>query len=1127
MRSFRRLFIGLWFASAAYMPCFAEDKIITKGDYEAMLTENGWAVKYKGIAIVCGSHFNINKPEWKGVSYSGRNLPGKKTAKVEVGADRIVITDTAPEIEGQIVQEIRLDASGVVISLKTQISKDIPRSPTEYAAAMFPTELFAGGRYRSAGLLGPQDWQPLALEKSTETGPGTKLILNNVFGLEVEGKGTVIDVESLQGPSPSFYDMRSRDYPQPEKNYWLLYSWPAGKGEMVMETRISARPAGAAAQEAAKSQVFILDGKSRSEARGIVVDKSAHEVEKAAAKELQQYLLKMGGGELPVIESEGARPYDKGVIYVGRGKAAQDGFLFFGKFYQDKEFDKLGYDGFILRSKGGNVLAAGKNPRSTVYAVYRLLEKLCCRFYAREMEVVPTPAAIEIPDSLNVADSAAFEWRAMSGTIDPMKCGLSPGDAVANVGETIVPRMMGIPPKGWFWHHTMGFLLPGEKLEKEHPEWLAQIGGQRKAVEPAVQQYCLSNPEMLRAMTDAVLDWVAKDPDRTYYPVHFGDVVKFCECEKCKAFYAEMGSVSDVVIWFDNQIAKEVAKKCPGKFVTILAYHSTRKAPLKVRPEPNLLIIFCAIVECQARPWSAPINMSKDVCKDLEDWIAIHPLGGKGIISFDYPTTYHFAGFPYPALCAYVENIRYYKRLGLRGEYVCGLGGWKHLEHLYSYVMSRIMWNPDQDMDALIDEFCKAWYGPAWKPMREYVEMLHRSAMESKSEGVMDCHAGPGQKFFKELYTREFLDKAEALFAQAESLADNEYVKHRIQKEKWGLFFVDLFLHGQKSGDLVPVPTEAGIERKTASLEDYRKVSELLRINRLFNRPWEIDHHRKYTLTSLAGIEPTAEPWWSCAPIKEIIEDPVAAHAKQAQAAQELGRKFVTLENPNLKAIVVQQLGGRIWRLYDKRAKQDILWRGTIPLSAFAKGGLDSAQYVNLGGYEEYAGEKFGSPGWAETYDSKPSADGKSLSLSTSLPSGLRLSRTISLTADGAGIEVDSTLENISNKAVKDVMLRAHPQVLRQAGTRPELRIKGEDGNHKPFTYTKGENFLLGKQLPRGTWTVKLSANMTLTNEFDPAQVAACLFYDGPEFFNLELFTAKKNLAPGEKMTMRHRYLVK
>ena len=207
-----------------------------------------------------------------------------------------------------------------------------------------------------------------------------------------------------------------------------------------------------------------------------------------------------------------------------------------------------------------------------------------------------------------------------------MKCTLSPGEWEASVAGVEVPKMMAIP-KGGFWTHHGLRCRQNPWPKPTQTTWA--IGEKRGVTEPAVQQYCLSNPELLARMTDKVLDWIASDPDKDYYPVHYGDVVSFCQCNDCKAMYEEKGSITDAVIWFDNQIARAVAAKYPGKFVTILAYHSTRTPPKKVKPEPNLLIIFCAIVECQARPWSHPVNVQRHVLQDLDGWIGLHRLAPK------------------------------------------------------------------------------------------------------------------------------------------------------------------------------------------------------------------------------------------------------------------------------------------------------------------------------------------------------------------------------------------------------------------------------------------------------------------------------------------------------------------
>jgi len=40
------------------------------------------------------------------------------------------------------------------------------------------------------------------------------------------------------------------------------------------------------------------------------------------------------------------------------------------------------------------------------------------------------------------------------------------------------------------------------------------------------------------------------------------------------------------------------------------------------------------------------------------------------------------------------------------------------------YVVARLHWNPEQDVDALVDDYCRAGFGPAAKPVRRYFDGL-------------------------------------------------------------------------------------------------------------------------------------------------------------------------------------------------------------------------------------------------------------------------------------------------------------------------------------------------------------------------------------------------------------------
>jgi hypothetical protein len=235
----------------------------------------------------------------------------------------------------------------------------------------------------------------------------------------------------------------------------------------------------------------------------------------------------------------------------------------------------------------------------------------------------------------------------------------------------------------------------------------------------------------------------------------------------------------------------------------------------------------------------------------------------------------------------------------------------------------------------------------------------------------------------------------------------------------------------------------------------------------------------------------------------------------------------VVLENEFTQVMIIPRLGGRVWRWFDKKRSRDLLWRGRVPISRL-KRGLDAASYVNLGGYEEYTGAKFGSPGWTEPYESANAVGGTAVTLTAKLPRGLKLTRSISLVADRAGFQVESILENVSTATVAGVMLRAHPQFcLPPGGNPPVLQVRQADGRYAAVTHAQGENLFGSERLPHGAWFADLPcAGARIGNDFVRDQVGTCLFYLGPEFFNLELFSPLKDLAPGEKLRLTHRYIL-
>lgn len=140
---------------------------------------------------------------------------------------------------------------------------------------------------------------------------------------------------------------------------------------------------------------LVADGRARAQ---IVVPANPQPVEQHAAEELQKYILQMSGAKLPI----GSAVAKEGVnIYIG--SAAPSGRV-------DLSEAALGRDGYVVEVSDKDVILAGVESHSCLYAVYQLLERhLGCGFF-EDGDQVPRQATVELPIVHDVA-KPRFDWR--------------------------------------------------------------------------------------------------------------------------------------------------------------------------------------------------------------------------------------------------------------------------------------------------------------------------------------------------------------------------------------------------------------------------------------------------------------------------------------------------------------------------------------------------------------------------------------------------------------------------------------------------------------------------------------------------------------------------------------------
>ncbi len=469
--------------------------------------------------------------------------------------------------------------------------------------------------------------------------------------------------------------------------------------------------------------------------------------EQHAAEELQRFLKEVTGAELP-LQPAGAVPAR--AILVGRDAEAD-------ALAPGTDWAKLGGEGFVVRTAGDRLVLAGGRPRGTLYAVYSFLdEEVGCRWLAPEASRIPKSDRLVVKD-------VSRQFRPRLEYREPFATTAFDADWAArnfsNGHATRLDEKRGGKVVYQGFVHTFYTLLPPAKHFAEHPEWYSERGGKRFHEHG---QLCLTNPEVLRQITEGVRDWLRRFPNATIVSVSQNDWHGACECANCKAVDEAEGTPTGALLRFVNGVAEAVEKEFPNVAIDTLAYQYTRKPPKITRPRPNVIVRLCSIECCFTHPLdTCPEN--KTFKEDIVGWSKICDR----LYIWDYVTNFSHYLLPHPNLDVLESNIKFFIAHGVKGIFEQGnytsLGG--EMMELRSYILARLLWNPDYGAERAREEFLAGYYGPAAGPIREYLRLMHDKVKQDDIH--LRCFTQPNAAHI----TPEVMARAEECFDQAEHLA--------------------------------------------------------------------------------------------------------------------------------------------------------------------------------------------------------------------------------------------------------------------------------------------------------------------------------------------------------------------
>ena len=481
----------------------------------------------------------------------------------------------------------------------------------------------------------------------------------------------------------------------------------------------------------------------------------------AAAVLAQDFIHRISGAKSPIVTGE-VKPR-KGDIVIAR-----------------TDNPEIKEDGFRLSTAPGYLLVESTRGNGGVYGIVTLLEDyLGCNYWSENDFTAPERSTISL-DRIDRIDNPAFRYRQSQNyalRTDPIYRQWmrleEPADEFAS----------------GYWVHTFDRLLPSAVYGESHPEYYAFFDGKRHPGKAS--QWCLTNPEVFEIVAARIDSIFKANPGLNMISVSQNDGnYTNCTCPECKAIDDHEGALSGSVIHFLNRLAD----RFPDKQFSTLAYLYTMHPPKHVKPRPNVNIMLCDI-DCYREVPLQYNTSGRDFMKALEGWSKI----SDNIFVWDYGINFDGTTTPFPNFHIIQPNIQTFRDHNVKMHFsqIAGYRG-GDMSELRTWLVSKLMWNPDANVDSLMHTFVDGYYGAAAPYIYQYLKLQEGALLGSRTplwiyDSPVTHKDGMLNPTLRRTYNRLFDDAERAVAADSALLA-------RVQRSRLSLQYSELEIERSSPG---------------------------------------------------------------------------------------------------------------------------------------------------------------------------------------------------------------------------------------------------------------------------------------------------------------------------------------
>ena len=472
----------------------------------------------------------------------------------------------------------------------------------------------------------------------------------------------------------------------------------------------------------------------------IIIPENASVVEKTVSGELAEYIEKVYGVKLEIIAEDMANGH---AIYVGHTEYAKTrGFI-------GEQVEQ-----WMVCADGENLVLTGgvkSSDRGVAYSVYHFLEDVAgIRWWTWFEEYIPQADTLAIEDDYKNGGVPCFEYRNICDTSNPIPYSyvlrnrmnawtdLTDMEIVANTEFTSRGGITYIAPP--HSSHTVPRWIPIEEYYDTHPEWFAydKLTDSRPRTPQHSTLYCLKNKGFIEFTAKKVMDQVEECKRKSseygiempcYFDISLSDAQGHCECDECCKSVEKSGRTG-YVLQYVNDVANIVGKKYPDVMLHTEAYWDHIEPPLDdTMPEKNVLLTYAELKVDLLRDIESPTNAKGK--KEFDIWTEKFSKTDASLYVWDFALQ-QYPNCMMPYFLKFPKNFQYYYEHGVKGFFV---------EHEVRYasdfwtmsqwLLIKMMENPHQDFDALVDDFTERYYGAAAPYIKEYITLLEKNLKDN------------------------------------------------------------------------------------------------------------------------------------------------------------------------------------------------------------------------------------------------------------------------------------------------------------------------------------------------------------------------------------------------------------